>query len=146
MIDMKKKVCFKMKPKLISTVKNQFIPWYFKAFNKKITFTQVVERGIIQFIWETTTNLMRSASLFRYDPDGNPYWYWTRPEKDVMNEVKKLARFAFYSLQSKPKHFYTSDEYYKQRRTIELEYWDKVEQLNKEWEEKLQQETLQNKA
>ena len=87
MIDMKKKVCFKMKPKLISTVKNQFIPWYFKAFNKKITFTQVIERGIIQFIWETTTNLMRSASLFRYDPDGNPYWYWTRPEKDVMNEA-----------------------------------------------------------
>ena len=38
MIDKKKKVCFKMKPKLINTVKNQFIPWYFKAFNKKIAF------------------------------------------------------------------------------------------------------------
>lgn len=56
---------------------------------------------------------MRSAFLYRYDPDGNPYWYWTRPEKDVMNEAKKLARFAFYSHQSKPKHFYTNDAYHR---------------------------------
>ena len=145
MIDKKQMVSIKLKPKLISTVKNRFIPWYFKAFNKKITFTQVIERGVIQYIWETTTNLMRSSSLYRYDPDGNPYWYWARPEKEVLSEAKKLARFAFYSLQSKPKHFYTSDEYYKQRRNIELEYWDKVEQLNKEWEEKLQQEEKQKK-
>ncbi len=45
MIDKKQMVSFKPKPKLINTVKNQFIPWYFKAFNKKITSTQVVERG-----------------------------------------------------------------------------------------------------
>ena len=145
MIEKKKKTCIKLKPKLITTVREQFVPWYYKAFNKKINFTKVVERGIVQYIWETTTNIIKAQSLYRYDPDGSPYWYWAKPEQDVLDEAKKLAKFAFYSLQSKPKHFYTSDEYYKQRRLIELDYWDRIEQLNKEWEEKLLQEEEEQK-
>ncbi len=25
-------------------------------------------------MWETTTNIIKAQSLYRYDPDGSPYW------------------------------------------------------------------------
>ena len=115
---------------------NEYVAWYEKVYDEKITLTSLLEKGIKLSMWNTLENWMtQEEDSFVYDPNGDPNTgYMKKSSSELAKETHQLARYTYTSLYPEG-DFIDQAEYYRLKRDIDVDHWIALSEFTEHWKE-----------